>query len=304
MRGSRARPASRRASAIPSCLNIHGGPFTQYGNGFFDETQVYAGGGYAVLVLEPARLVGLLRGLGPRDHGPGELGPGWGTVDYEDLMAVADDGRSKRFDFCDPERHGRARRLVRRLHDVLDRRAHEPLQGGVLRSAPSTTSSRCTARATSAGSSRATTATSSTTTVDTYLQMSPWTYAKQIETPLLILHSENDLRCNIEQGEQLFTTLRLLKKDVEMVRFPVESHELIALGQSRAPRDSASSSCSSGSTATSSSSAVDRTPEHQRAASARTRRRLRELQAMLNRATTEAPPTPPPAPLPSRADVR
>ena len=58
----------------------------------------------------------------------------------------------------------------------------------------------------------------------------PWTYAKEIETPLLILHSEQDLRCNIEQAEQLFTTLRLLKKDVEMVRFPVESHELSRSG--------------------------------------------------------------------------
>ncbi len=66
--------------------------------------------------------------------------------------------------------------------------------------------------------------------VDTYLQMSPWTYAKEIETPLLILHSEQDLRCNIEQAEQLFTTLRLLKKDVEMVRFPVETHELSRSG--------------------------------------------------------------------------
>ena len=66
--------------------------------------------------------------------------------------------------------------------------------------------------------------------VDTYLKMSPWTYAKEIETPLLIMHSEQDLRCNIEQAEQLFTTLRLLKRDVEMVRFPVESHELSRSG--------------------------------------------------------------------------
>ena len=66
--------------------------------------------------------------------------------------------------------------------------------------------------------------------VDTYLQMSPWTYAKDIETPLLILHSENDLRCHVEQAEQLFTTLRLLKRDVELVRFPAESHELTRSG--------------------------------------------------------------------------
>ena len=49
---------------------------------------------------------------------------------------------------------------------------------------------------------------------------------RTIETPVLVLHSEQDLRCNIEQGEHLFTLLRLLGKDVEMLRFPAESHEL------------------------------------------------------------------------------
>ena len=47
---------------------------------------------------------------------------------------------------------------------------------------------------------------------------------------MLVLHSENDLRCNIEQGEHLFTMLRLLGKEVEMVRFPAESHELSRAG--------------------------------------------------------------------------
>jgi dipeptidyl aminopeptidase/acylaminoacyl peptidase len=46
----------------------------------------------------------------------------------------------------------------------------------------------------------------------------------------LILHSENDLRCPIEQAEQLFVTLRLLKREVEFVRFPAESHELSRSG--------------------------------------------------------------------------
>ena len=60
--------------------------------------------------------------------------------------------------------------------------------------------------------------------------MSPATYARDIETPLLVVHSENDLRCNIEQGEQLFTLLRLLGKEVEMLRFPAEGHELSRSG--------------------------------------------------------------------------
>jgi dipeptidyl aminopeptidase/acylaminoacyl peptidase len=66
--------------------------------------------------------------------------------------------------------------------------------------------------------------------MDAYLAMSPATYAQDIETPVLVVHSENDLRCNIEQGEHLFTLLRLLGKDVEMVRFPAESHELSRSG--------------------------------------------------------------------------
>ena len=53
---------------------------------------------------------------------------------------------------------------------------------------------------------------------------------------MLVLHSEQDLRCNIEQGEHLFTLLRLLGKDVELLRFPAESHELSRAGSPHPPR--------------------------------------------------------------------
>ena len=66
--------------------------------------------------------------------------------------------------------------------------------------------------------------------VGPYLAQSPITYADKITTPLLILHSENDLRCPIEQAEHLFTILRLLGREVEFVRFPAESHELTRSG--------------------------------------------------------------------------
>jgi dipeptidyl aminopeptidase/acylaminoacyl peptidase len=66
--------------------------------------------------------------------------------------------------------------------------------------------------------------------VDAYLDRSPSTYAQQIETPVLVLHSEEDLRCHVEQGEHLFSLLRLLGKEVELLRFPSESHELSRSG--------------------------------------------------------------------------
>ena len=77
-----------------------------------------------------------------------------------------------------------------------------------------------------------------------YLDMSPVTdqqglaeagplaYADRIGTPTLIIHSENDLRCPIEQGEQLFTALRS-GVETEMIRFPAEGHELSRSGKPR-----------------------------------------------------------------------
>jgi dipeptidyl aminopeptidase/acylaminoacyl peptidase len=45
-----------------------------------------------------------------------------------------------------------------------------------------------------------------------------------ISTPLLLLQSENDYRCPIEQGEQLFTALCARQQTVELIRFPNASH--------------------------------------------------------------------------------
>ncbi|TMQ47408.1 MAG: S9 family peptidase [Candidatus Eisenbacteria bacterium] len=59
-----------------------------------------------------------------------------------------------------------------------------------------------------------------------YRRMSPITYVENIRTPLLILHSLEDHRCPVEEAEQLYTSLKLLRRDVEMVLFPAESHGL------------------------------------------------------------------------------
>ncbi|HEY5013764.1 MAG TPA: prolyl oligopeptidase family serine peptidase, partial [Acidimicrobiia bacterium] len=66
-----------------------------------------------------------------------------------------------------------------------------------------------------------------------YLRHSPIRYVRDIDTPLLIMHSEQDLRCPVNQGEELFVALRLLGRTPEFVRFPGESHEL---SRSGAPR--------------------------------------------------------------------
>ncbi len=57
-----------------------------------------------------------------------------------------------------------------------------------------------------------------------WFKKSPIRYVKNVVTPLQIIHGENDLRCPMEQAEQFFIALKKLKKTVEFIRFPGESH--------------------------------------------------------------------------------
>ncbi|MBN1318589.1 MAG: prolyl oligopeptidase family serine peptidase, partial [Anaerolineales bacterium] len=55
-------------------------------------------------------------------------------------------------------------------------------------------------------------------------EQSPLGYAENIHTPLLLIHSEGDLRCPIEQAEQLFAALTWLGREVVFVRYPRETN--------------------------------------------------------------------------------
>ena len=222
-------PDFDEARRYPVLLTIHGGPFTQYGTGFFDEVQVYAGAGYCVLFSNPRGGSGYSEEWGRAIRGPGGgAGPGWGTVDYEDLMGVVDTAL-ERFPFLDGDRLG-----------VLG-----GSYGGFMASWIVSHTTRFKAALSERAVNHMVSAFGSSDVfwiferqfggpmwehVDEWLRMSPATYARDIETPVLVVHSENDLRCNIEQGEHLFTLLRLLGKEVEMLRFPGEGHELSRSG--------------------------------------------------------------------------
>jgi dipeptidyl aminopeptidase/acylaminoacyl peptidase len=64
-----------------------------------------------------------------------------------------------------------------------------------------------------------------------YWKLSPISYVGNVSTPLLITHSEEDYRCPIGQAEEMFTALKRLGQEVELVRFPDESHGLSRTGQ-------------------------------------------------------------------------
>lgn len=61
-------------------------------------------------------------------------------------------------------------------------------------------------------------------------RQSPITYAANIRTPLLIQHSERDIRTTVGQAEALFATLRRLRRPVRLMRVPDETHELTRSG--------------------------------------------------------------------------
>jgi dipeptidyl aminopeptidase/acylaminoacyl peptidase len=67
---------------------------------------------------------------------------------------------------------------------------------------------------------------------DFYLAHSPITYVRNVQTPLLLQHSEMDLRCPMEQAEQFYIALKKIgKAPVEFVRYPNESHGMSRGGQ-------------------------------------------------------------------------
>lgn len=65
---------------------------------------------------------------------------------------------------------------------------------------------------------------------DFYREMSPITHAAEIRTPLLIQHSERDLRTTIGQAEGLFMVLRSYRRLVRLLRVPEDTHELTRSG--------------------------------------------------------------------------
>jgi dipeptidyl aminopeptidase/acylaminoacyl peptidase len=223
------RPSSNESSAaaapVPTLLNVHGGPHAFYGWGFFDEFQVQAGAGYAVVAINPRGSQGYGEGFARACCGD------WGGGDYADLMLGVDEALA-RFSHLDHERLGV-------LGGSYGGFMTSWIVGHTRRFSAAVSERAVNAPVSLFGTSdigywfeQYEVAGNPLTDRDTYLNHSPLTYAAQIETPLLIVHSENDLRCPIEQGEQLFVALKLLKRtETALVRFPEENHELTRSGK-------------------------------------------------------------------------
>ncbi|MUK88812.1 prolyl oligopeptidase family serine peptidase [Ornithinibacillus sp. L9] len=208
----------------PFVLEIHGGPHAMYGQTFFHEMQLLAAKGYVVLYTNP-------RG----SHGYGQefvdaCRADYGGNDYTDLMSAVDYALEN-YSFIDEDRLG----------------VTGGSYGGFMTNWIVGHTNRFKAAVTQRSISNwlsfygvsdigyfftkwelGHNLLDDTTKL---WEFSPLKYAEKVETPLLILHGEQDYRCPIEQGEQLFVALKHLRKEVEFVRFPGASHELSRSGK-------------------------------------------------------------------------
>src|SRR5579875_305305 len=217
--------------AYPTVLNVHGGPFAQYGYGFFDEFQLQAGSGLGVVYCNPRGSSGYSEAWGRAIRWPEAVddpGSGWGGVDYDDVMACVEEA-VRRFDWIDGDRLGvqggsyggymtswivghtdrfQVAVSARAVNNLITLEHDSDIAGFMNEYAGWTHVER----------------------PDIYARQSPATYVEAMTTPMLLLHSEEDLRCPMSQAEELFVALRLLGRHPELVRFPGESHELSRSG--------------------------------------------------------------------------
>jgi dipeptidyl aminopeptidase/acylaminoacyl peptidase len=67
--------------------------------------------------------------------------------------------------------------------------------------------------------------------IEVLWELSPIKHIGNAKTPTLVLHNQQDLRCPIEQGEQVYVALKTLGVESEMVVFPDEPHGLSRTGR-------------------------------------------------------------------------
>ncbi len=216
-------PGFDSSQRYPSILEIHGGPLAQYGEFFMHEFYYLAAQGYVVYFSNPRG------GQGYGEEHAKAIWGDWGNADYADLMLWADHMAAQ--PYIDHERMGvtggsyggymtlwmighthqfkaaAAQRVVSNFVSMWGTSDLNWIFQQVLGDKPPWED------------------------LEKVWKHSPLAYIGNAQTPTLIIHSEHDHRCPIEQGEQAFIALKTLGVDTEMVRFPEEPHGLSRQGR-------------------------------------------------------------------------
>ncbi|MDG2292115.1 MAG: prolyl oligopeptidase family serine peptidase, partial [Phycisphaerales bacterium] len=207
-------PGFKKGKSYPAVLEIHGGPHAQYGEAFFHEFQVLANAGYIVVYSNPRGSKGYGQEHTAAIHGS------WGGKDWEDIRAVTDSMlanpsiNSKRMGVMGGSYGG---------YMTLWAIGHTNDFAGAI-------TDRCVSNLVSMGGNS-----DFVDVPDQYFPGAFWDCPDEtwhsspirtmgnVETPTLIIHSEGDLRCNVEQADQVFAALQVRKIPCAFVRYPRET---------------------------------------------------------------------------------
>ncbi|HEY6330658.1 MAG TPA: S9 family peptidase [Blastocatellia bacterium] len=201
----------------PLIVSTHGGPHAAYGNEFDYQFQLWAARGYAVFYCNPRGSTGYGEKFLWATWG------GWGTVDYDDVMA----GVNYVCDHypIDPKRMGITGYSY----------------GGFLTNWIITQTTRFAAAVVGAGISNwvtdyGTADIPRTKESEFYgppwepksnallIKFSPITYVAHVTTPTLFVHGESDMRVPIEEGEQMYRALTKRHVPARFIRYPESFH--------------------------------------------------------------------------------
>ncbi|MDR2389055.1 MAG: S9 family peptidase [Tannerellaceae bacterium] len=217
-------PAGREpGKKYPAILSIHGGPKTAFGVGLFHEMQYWSSQGYAVLFTNPT-------GSDGRGNAFADIRGRYGETDYRDLMRFTDVA-IRSFDFIDADRLGVAGGsyggfMTNWIIGHTDRFKAAASQRGIASwiSFSNTTDIGYTFIHSQLGGD-------AWTHHESLWSQSPLKYADRVTTPTLFIHSEEDYRCWLSEGIQMFYALRYFDIPSRLVLFEDENHELSRSGR-------------------------------------------------------------------------
>ncbi|MHB1685724.1 MAG: S9 family peptidase [Bacilli bacterium] len=211
----------------PVVLQVHGGPHAMYSWSFVFEFQLLAAAGFAVVYGNPRGSCGY--GQAFVDACRGDYGGG----DYRDIMAILDSALTA-WPTLDGDRMGvtggsyggfMTNWIVGHSNRFKAAVTQRSISNWISFNGVSDIGFFFTEWEMKWSSHQ-----TDWTDIEKLWNHSPLKYASAMQTPLLILHGEDDLRCPIEQAEQLYVALRVLDRQVEFVRFPKASHDLSRTG--------------------------------------------------------------------------
>lgn len=212
--------------SYPCVLEMHGGPRGVYGEGIYQEFQLLAAEGYTVIYTNPRGSAGY------EEEYTQAVMRHYGEVDYEDFMDFTDEAL-KRYPWIDEKRVGLTGGSYGGYTTNWIIGQTDRYKAAV------TCRSICNWVSKFGVSDIGFMQPESISGAKTYwgeelieqMKHSPLYYAGNVKTPCLIIHSEQDYRCPMAEGEQWFTALKLNNVPTELIRFPDENHELSRSGK-------------------------------------------------------------------------